>query len=56
VCPKGVKIGGKTLDIKIKDKNPYIKNIRQMKAQVDITQKKKETKESTNNKEKTLCK
>jgi hypothetical protein len=22
VCPKGVKVGGKTLDIKIKDKKP----------------------------------
>jgi len=39
---------GKTLYIKIKDKNPSMKNTRQMRAQIDIAQRK--------NKEKTLCK
>jgi hypothetical protein len=37
-----VKVGGKTLNIKIKDKKPSIKSIRQMKARVEKTQRKNE--------------
>jgi hypothetical protein len=45
------------LYIKIKDENPSIKSTRQMKAQVNTTQKGKKNKKSTKNKEnKTLCK
>jgi hypothetical protein len=44
VRPKGVKVGRKTLDIKIKDKNPSIKSIRQMKAQIKKTQIKNKSK------------
>jgi hypothetical protein len=45
---------GKTLYIKIKDENPSIKSIKEMRAQVDITQRKKKKKKppSTKNKEK----
>jgi hypothetical protein len=47
----------KTLYIKIKDDNLSIKSTRQMRAQVDTTPKKNESKQSTRNKEKkTLCK
>jgi hypothetical protein len=43
--------------IKMKDKNPSIKSTRQMRAQVDTTQRKNESKQSMKNKEKkTLCK
>jgi hypothetical protein len=40
-----VKRGRKTLYIKIKDGNPSIKSIRQMRARVDITQRKKKNKQ-----------
>jgi type III secretory pathway component EscU len=39
--------GRKTLYIKIKDGNPYIKSRRQMRAQVDTPQRKNKSKEST---------
>jgi hypothetical protein len=47
---------GKTLYVKIKDENPSIKITRQMRARVDITQRKNKSKPSTKNKGKTLCK
>jgi hypothetical protein len=47
---------GRTLYIKIKDENPSIKSTRQMRAHVDITQRKNKSKPSTKNKEKNLCK
>jgi hypothetical protein len=37
--------------IKIKDKNPSIKSTRQMRAQVNTTQRKNESKQSMKNKE-----
>ncbi len=48
----------KTTYIKIKEGNPSYKSIKQMKAQVDTTQRKKnENQQSMKNKEKeTLCK
>jgi hypothetical protein len=43
--------------IKIKYKNPSIKNTKQMRAQVDTTQRKNEKKQSMKNKKNnTLCK
>ncbi len=46
----GATHGGKTLYIKIKDRNPSIKSTRQMRATIDTTQKKK--KKKTNNQQK----
>ncbi len=52
----GATHGGKTLYIKIKDRNPSIKSTRQMRATIDTTQKKKKTKKKkkkkTNNQQK----
>jgi len=42
--------------IKIKDMNPSIKCTRQMRAQVDTTQRKKKQTINQKKKEKTLCK
>jgi hypothetical protein len=46
----------KTLYIKIKDKDPSIKNIRQMRTRVDTTQRKKNKQSMKNKEKKTLCK
>jgi hypothetical protein len=46
----------KTFNIKIKEGNPFIKSTRQMKAQVDTTQKKRKKQTMNKNKVKTLCK
>ncbi len=46
----GATHGGKTLYIKIKDRNPSIKSTRQMRATIETTKKKK--KKKTNNQQK----
>jgi hypothetical protein len=42
--------------IKIQGQKPICQSTRQMRAQIDTTQRKNESKQSTKNKEKTLCK
>jgi hypothetical protein len=37
----------KTMEIKIKDRNPSIKSTKQMRTQVDTTQRKNKSKQST---------
>jgi hypothetical protein len=48
-------VDGKTMYIKIKDGIPSIKSTKQMRVQVDTTQRKNKNKQSTKNKKKTYA-